>query len=238
MGFDYCIQNFGGSVDSVKLQEMFEKFGDILSNKVVTHDGKSKGYGFVQFVDNFIKKSKRFIPNAEVKETNLYMKNMDQDITEYLIELKFCEFRKISNVMIAKEGEGKSKGFGFVNFENPDSAKKAIDAMNGHQLGSKMIYVARAQKKEECQLMLSRIFEEKCRELIRKNMASNLYVKNIDDSVDENALCEQFKRFGSITSAKIMDDAKIISKGLSFVCYTSSEEALQAVNILHGKLIV
>lgn len=34
----------------MKLQETFQKFGNILSCKVVTSDdGKSKGYGFVQF---------------------------------------------------------------------------------------------------------------------------------------------------------------------------------------------
>lgn len=38
------------SIDSVKLQEMFQKFGNVLSCKVVTSDdGKSRGYGFVQF---------------------------------------------------------------------------------------------------------------------------------------------------------------------------------------------
>lgn len=38
------------STDSVKLQEIFQKFGNILSCKVVTSDdGKSRGYGFVQF---------------------------------------------------------------------------------------------------------------------------------------------------------------------------------------------
>ena len=43
-------QNLSDSIDNVRLQGMFQKSGDILSCQVVmTEDGKSKGYGFVQF---------------------------------------------------------------------------------------------------------------------------------------------------------------------------------------------
>lgn len=38
------------SINNAGLQDMFEKFGTIISCKVATfEDGKSKGYGFVQF---------------------------------------------------------------------------------------------------------------------------------------------------------------------------------------------
>lgn len=43
-------QNLAESVDSAGLEEIFKKYGNILSSKVVmADDGKSKGYGFVQF---------------------------------------------------------------------------------------------------------------------------------------------------------------------------------------------
>lgn len=44
------MQNLSESVDNVGLQDMFKKFGKILSCKVVmSDDGRSKGHGFVQF---------------------------------------------------------------------------------------------------------------------------------------------------------------------------------------------
>ncbi|XP_010933305.1 polyadenylate-binding protein 7 [Elaeis guineensis] len=253
------VKNLSDSISNAWLHQMFGKFGTILSCKVATDDdGNSRGYGFVQFdkqesaesaiealngttvagkqiyVGTFIKKSERVVLSPEAKYTNLYMKNLDQDITEELIELKFSEFGKISNVKIAKDDNGNSKGFGFVNFESPDSAKRAVEAMNGVQLGSKTLYVARAQKKAERRQILRHLYEEKRNEQIRKSMASNVYVKNIDDTVDDDALRERFSQCGSITSAKIMRDDKGISKGFGFVCFSTPEEANKAVNTLHG----
>lgn len=50
MVFLLLLQNLGDSIDNTKLQEIFQNFGNILSSKVVmSDDGKSKGYGFVQF---------------------------------------------------------------------------------------------------------------------------------------------------------------------------------------------
>lgn len=44
------LQNLSDVIDNTKLQEMFLRFGNILSCKVaMSDDGKSKGYGFVQF---------------------------------------------------------------------------------------------------------------------------------------------------------------------------------------------
>lgn len=253
------VKNLNELIDNLGLQDMFQKFGNILSCKIaMSEDGKSKGYGFVQFesdesanaaieklngstvgdkqiyVAKFVKKSDRILPSPDAKYTNLYMKNLDPDVTEELLKEKFSEFGKIASLVIAKDDNGTSRGFGFVNFDNPDDARKAMEAMNGSQLGSKVLYVARAQKKAERDKILCHQFEEKRKEQILKYKGSNVYVKNINDDVTDEELREHFSQCGMITSAKLMRDDKGISKGFGFVCFSTPEEANKSVNTFHG----
>lgn len=43
------VKNLGPSVTNDRLEEMFRKYGTILSCKVAEENWKSKGFGFVQF---------------------------------------------------------------------------------------------------------------------------------------------------------------------------------------------
>ncbi|KAJ9559013.1 hypothetical protein OSB04_013627, partial [Centaurea solstitialis] len=256
------VKNLNESIDNVQLQELFKSFGNILSCKVVTlEDGKSKGYGFVQFdseecanaaieklngtnvggkqiyVGKFMKKSDRVLPSPDTKYTNLYIKNIDLDMTEDILERSFAKFGKIGSLVIARDDNGVSRGFGFVNFENPEDARKAADDMNGLNLGSKTLYVARAQKKAEREQILRRQFEDIRKEQILKYQGSNVYVKNVDDDVTEDELQEHFSQCGTITSTKLMCDDKGVSKGFGFVCFSAPEEASKAVNTFHGYML-
>ncbi|KAG8479872.1 hypothetical protein CXB51_029596 [Gossypium anomalum] len=253
------VKNLSESIDSVGLQELFQKFGNVISCKVATfEDGNSMGYGFVQFeseesanaaiekldntmigdkeiyVGKFMKKCDRVLPSPDVKYTNLYVKNLDPDINEEVLQEKFSEFGKIACLVVARGENGTSRGFGFVNFECPDDAKKAMESMNGSQLGSKVLYVARAQKKAEREQILRNQFEERRKEQIMKYKASNVYVKNIDDDVTDDELRDLFSLCGMITSAKLMRDDKGINKGFGFVCFSAPEEASKAVGTFHG----
>ncbi|KAF8683713.1 hypothetical protein HU200_044643 [Digitaria exilis] len=252
------VKNLSDYVDNASLQELFSKFGDVLSCKVAKNDdGTSRGYGFVQFasqesadaaienlhgslfndrklhVATFVKKSERSTNNDD-KFTNLYMKHLDDDITEELVRLKFSQFGPIVSVKIMRRPDGSSLGFGFVSFQNPESAIKAQETMHGMLIGSKALYVARAQKKEERKQYLQRLHQEKRNEIINKSNESNVYIKNIHEEVDDDALRSRFDEFGSITSSKVMRDDKGISRGFGFVCFSTPEEAKNAVSSMRG----
>ena len=66
----------------------------------------------------------------------------------------------------------------------------------------------------------------------------NLYVKNLDDVIDDARLHEEFSVYGNITSAKIMVDEKGNTKGFGFVCFSSPDEATKAVTEMNGRIIV
>jgi polyadenylate-binding protein len=90
-------------------------------------------------VGRFIKKSERTFPGAEVKFTNLYVKNIDPEVTEEALKKKFSDYGKITNIILMKDENDQPKGFGFINFESPDEAKQAVEAMDGALLGEYQI---------------------------------------------------------------------------------------------------
>jgi polyadenylate-binding protein len=85
---------------------------------------------------------------------NLYIKNLDDTVDDERLRKEFAKFGTITSAKIMSEN-GRSKGFGFVCFSAPDEATKAVTEMNGSIVGSKPLYVALAQRKEERRMHLT-----------------------------------------------------------------------------------
>ncbi|KAM3321992.1 hypothetical protein P3S67_003143 [Capsicum chacoense] len=154
-----------------------------------------------------------------VRVKNMTLSNLGQRCLENVAIKKLNgtmvedkQLYKHNSLAISKDESGTSKGFEFVNFDDPDDARKAVEAMNGSPVGSKTLYVARAHKKVAREQLLKRFFEQRRREQIMKFQDSNVYVKNIEDDISDNELHELFSQYGTITSTKIMRDEEGVSK--------------------------
>uniref|UniRef100_A0A665U6E7 Polyadenylate-binding protein n=1 Tax=Echeneis naucrates TaxID=173247 RepID=A0A665U6E7_ECHNA len=256
------IKNLDKSIDNKALYDTFSAFGNILSCKVVCDENGSKGYGFVHFetqeaAERAIEKMNGMLLNdrkvfvgrfksrkereaelgARAKEfTNVYIKNFGEDMDDEKLRELFSKYGNAMSIRVMTDDSGKSRGFGFVSFERHEDAQKAVDEMNGKELNGKLIYVGRAQKKVERQTELKRKFEQMKQDRMTRYQGVNLYVKNLDDGIDDERLRKEFSPFGTITSAKVMMEGGR-SKGFGFVCFSSPEEATKAVTEMNGRIV-
>uniref|UniRef100_A0A3B3S1D7 Poly(A) binding protein, cytoplasmic 1-like n=1 Tax=Paramormyrops kingsleyae TaxID=1676925 RepID=A0A3B3S1D7_9TELE len=168
--------------------------------------------------------------------TNVYVKNFGEDVDDEKLKEVFSEYGRTLSVRVMMDERGRSRGFGFVNFESHEDAQKAVEQMNGKELSGRVIYVGRAQKRLERQGELKRKFEQMKQERLHRYQGVNLYVKNLDDSIDDERLRKEFAPYGTITSAKVMMDGGH-SKGFGFVCFSSPEEATKAVTEMNGRIV-
>ncbi|PRD28617.1 UNVERIFIED_CONTAM: pAbp [Trichonephila clavipes] len=166
--------------------DTFSAFGNILSCKVATdEESSSKGFGFVHFqteeaannaigkvngmllngrkvfVGKFIarKEREKLLGEKAWRFINVYIKNFADDLDDDKLREMFEKYGKITSAKVITDEIGKSKGFGFVSFEDPENAEKAVEDLNGKDFNGKTLYVGRAQKKSDRVPELKRRFE-------------------------------------------------------------------------------
>ncbi|CAH9100345.1 unnamed protein product [Cuscuta europaea] len=257
------IKNLDKDIDHKALHDTFSAFGNILSCKVATDatTGQSKGYGFVQydseeaaqnaieklngmllndkqvFVGPFVRKQERDLNGEKSKFTNVFVKNLAESTTEEELRNVFGEFGTLTSVVVMRDDDGKSKCFGFVNFENADDAARSVEVLNGHKCDNKEWFVGRAQKKSDREVELKHRFEQTAKEAVDKSQCSNLYIKNLDDTIGDERLKELFSPFGTITSCKVMRDPNGVSKGSAFVAFSTPDDASKALAEMNSQMI-
>merc|ERR1719486_1810186 len=143
------------------------------------------GYGFVHF------------------ETEEAAMNAIQKVNGMLLnEKKVFVGRFVPRKEREKELGEKAKKFTNVYIKNfgedlGDEKLKEVFSKFG-----KTLYVGRAQKKAERQQELKKKFEQLKLERLNRYQGVNLYVKNLDDTIDDERLRKEFAPYGTITSAK------------------------------------
>ena len=80
----------------------------------------------------------------------LYVGNLSFDMTDQDLEETFSEFGELASAVIVKDRvSGRSRGFGFVEFAEEESAQSAKEATNGKEVKGRTLKVdeAREQKR-------------------------------------------------------------------------------------------
>eukprot|EP01063_Lacrimia_lanifica_P033986 TRINITY_DN618_c1_g1_i3.p2 TRINITY_DN618_c1_g1~~TRINITY_DN618_c1_g1_i3.p2 ORF type:complete len:636 (+),score=274.96 TRINITY_DN618_c1_g1_i3:71-1978(+) len=261
------IKNLAPTIDNKALHDTFLEFGEILSCKVVPGEDKDgkvvHGFGFVHFatqeaadkavsaVDGMMladtqvfvgkfERKERKLGNLQKTYTNCYVKHFDPALDEAQLKVLFEKYGSVNSVKVQSTGEGEHKrSVAFVSFESHDAAVQAVDDLHdqepeGFVVPGKQMYVARHQKKGEREHFKKAAAKARAAEYMKY---TNLYVKNLDDTVTSQTLRDAFKEYGEIVSAKVMYDKEVhVSKGFGFVCFKDSEAANTAVTAMNGRI--
>src|SRR5512136_3225950 len=82
--------------------------------------------------------------------TKLFVGNLSFDTTEDDLQDAFAAHGTVTEAnLMMDRATGRPRGFGFVTMGSPEEAQKAIDALNGKELGGRALTVNIARPREE-----------------------------------------------------------------------------------------
>ncbi|CAE8600444.1 unnamed protein product, partial [Polarella glacialis] len=160
---------------------------------------------------------------AGLQFASLYVGDLHPDVGEATLYEAFSEGGgNVASCRVCRDSATKkSLGYAYVNYYSTADAERALETLNYMSIKGKV-----------CRVMWSN------RDVAsRRNTASNVFVKGLDDTIDNKALHDTFSIFGHILSCKVSMTADGKSKGYGFVHYEAEEAAKQAIERVNGMQI-
>nr|KAF6375176.1 RNA binding motif single stranded interacting protein 2 [Pipistrellus kuhlii] len=151
--------------------------------------------------------------NDQLSKTNLYIRGLQPGTTDQDL-VKLCQSygKIVSTKAILDKTTNKCKGYGFVDFDSPSAAQKAVTALKASGVQAQM---AKQQEQDP----------------------TNLYISNLPLSMDEQELEGMLKPFGQVISTRILRDTSGASRGVGFARMESTEKCEAIITHFNGKYI-
>jgi polyadenylate-binding protein len=148
---------------------------------------------------------------------NIFIKNIDASVTSRDLLDTFSQFGNILSCKVASSDDGKSKGFGFVQYKTREEAERAVKSTNGQKL----------TPTQSLALIVAHYVPAEKRHVGRS--FTNVLVKNFRDDVTDEQLAAAFASCGKITSAVVSRDANGKSKRHGFCNFETAESAVKCI---------
>uniref|UniRef100_A0A671P2E1 RNA-binding motif, single-stranded-interacting protein 1-like n=1 Tax=Sinocyclocheilus anshuiensis TaxID=1608454 RepID=A0A671P2E1_9TELE len=149
----------------------------------------------------------------QLSKTNLYIRGLLPTTTDHDL-VKLCQpYGKIvSTKAILDKTTNKCKGYGFVDFDSPAAAQKAVSALKTSGVQAQM---AKQQEQDP----------------------TNLYISNLPLTMDEQELEAMLKPFGQVVSTRVLRDTNGGSRGVGFARMESTEKCEAVISHFNGKFL-
>ncbi|SMQ45975.1 unnamed protein product [Zymoseptoria tritici ST99CH_3D7] len=184
------------------------------------------------------KKNKTDAVDESAPTGNLFVGNISWNVDEEWLTREFEEFGELAGVRIITDRDsGRSKGFGYVEFSDPQNAKKALEAKNGAELDGRELRLDFSTPRTNDGPGAGNKSNDRAARFgdTTNAPAATLFVGNISFDADENAITEYFQEHGTIKAVRLPTDRETgAPKGFGYVEMSSIEEAQAAFTALQG----
>ncbi|KAI8965282.1 hypothetical protein F5Y11DRAFT_313531 [Daldinia sp. FL1419] len=164
------VRNFPYDITDDLLREAFSKYGEITSLQVARDPtGVSKGYAFISFADeasvpraieeannSFWQGRRLFVQPRTISgntarplargpaepTTSLYIGNIPYETSDADLNNIFRDLENVVNVRVAVDrNTGWPRGFAHADFKDIESARNALEKLQGYQLGERTLRI-------------------------------------------------------------------------------------------------
>lgn len=154
--------------------------------------------------------------------SSLYVGDLHPDVTSEMLYAKFSGAGPVTSVRVCRDMlTNRSLNYGYVNFENAEHAEMALDTLNFDTLLGQPMRIMFVQRDPT----------------LRRNNVGNVYIRNLDNTIDTKKLYDEFSIFGDILSCKVPVDSIKMSMGYGFVHFHSEASADLAISSLNGTMM-
>ncbi|KAI0180516.1 hypothetical protein GGR52DRAFT_578713 [Hypoxylon sp. FL1284] len=165
-------------------------------------------------------------PRRAAPEPNkraLYVGGLDPRVTEDVLRQIFETTGHVQNVKIIPDKNQKGYNYGFVEYDDPGSAERAMQTLNGRRVHQSEIrvnwaYQSNTSSKEDT------------------SSHFHIFVGDLSNEVNDEVLMQAFSAFGTISEARVMWDMKTgRSRGYGFVAFRDRADAEKALSSMDGE---
>ncbi|KAL8820438.1 MAG: hypothetical protein Q9191_007516 [Dirinaria sp. TL-2023a] len=136
---------------------------------------------------------------------NLFVGNLSWNVDEEWLKSEFEKFGELLSLRIVTDKDtGRSRGFGYVDFVNPEDAAKALQEMNGQQIDGRRLNVDTAAKRSEGAENSNK--RQKTFGDSQSEPSETLFVANIAFDADEDMIGQAFGEHGTVTAVRLPKD--------------------------------
>ena len=166
---------------------------------------------------------------------NLFIKNLDHNVTRKELHNFFTKVGAVQSIKISSKPDGTNLGYGYVQFKNPEDAKKALEDLNGEKLGEKELSIQEFVKKNKRS-------DDSFENLYVRNFPTNASEQEVEKMITVASMSDigpdayrrkKFGAFGQIISKKVSKSKE--GKWFGFVRFETHEQANKALKELNGK---